>query len=71
MTAQPVLIDCDTGIDDAMALLYLLSSPEVDVRAITSVFGNISADTAATNCLRILELVGRTDVPVARGAIFL
>lgn len=68
MTAQPVLVDCDTGIDDAMALLYLLSSEQADVQAITSVFGNISADTAATNCLRILELVGRQDIPVARGA---
>lgn len=68
MAAQPVLVDCDTGIDDAIALLYLLSSEQADVRAITTVFGNISAATAATNCLRILELVGRPDIPVALGA---
>lgn len=68
MARVPVLVDCDTGIDDAMALLYLLSSDRVDVVAMTTVFGNISAETAAGNCLRVLELCGRDDVPVARGA---
>lgn len=68
MARVPVLVDCDTGIDDAMALLYLLSSDRVDVVAMTAVFGNISAETAAGNCLRVLELCGRDDVPVARGA---
>lgn len=62
-----VILDCDTGVDDAMALLYLLSSPKVDLVGISTVFGNISADMAATNSLRVLELVGRSDVPVARG----
>ena len=68
MARTPVLVDCDTGIDDAMALLYLLSSDTVDVVAMSTVFGNISAETAAGNCLRVLELCGRDDVPVARGA---
>lgn len=65
---EPLLVDCDTGIDDALALLYLLGDPDADLRAITSVFGNTDADTAARNSLRVLELVGRDDVPVAVGA---
>lgn len=64
----PVIVDCDPGIDDALALLYLLHDPDVDVRAVTSVFGNTDADTAADNALRVLELAGRGDVPVAVGA---
>jgi purine nucleosidase len=65
---DPLLVDCDTGIDDALALLYLLGDPEADLRAVTSVFGNTYADTAAENTLRVLELAGRPDVPVAVGA---
>lgn len=64
----PVLVDCDTGIDDAMALLYLLASPQIEVVAITSVFGNNTAARCAHNTLRVLELVGRGDIPVAVGA---
>ncbi len=63
----PVLVDCDTGIDDAMALLYLLRHPDVEVVGITTVFGNNTAAQCAVNSLRILELVGRTDIPVAVG----
>jgi len=65
---EPLLVDCDTGIDDALALLYLLGDPDVDLRAITSVFGNTDAETAASNSLRVLDLVGREDIPVAVGA---
>ncbi len=64
----PVLVDCDTGIDDAMALLYLLAHDEVKLVGITTVFGNNTAQQCATNSLRVLELAGRTDVPVAIGA---
>ncbi|BDI21991.1 nucleoside hydrolase [Herbiconiux sp. L3-i23] len=64
----PVLVDCDTGIDDAMALLYLLRHEGVEVVGITSVFGNNTAAQCATNTLRVLELVGRADIPVAVGA---
>lgn len=64
----PVLVDCDTGVDDAMALLYLLHHDAVDVVGITSVFGNNTAATCAHNSLRVLELMGRTDIPVAIGA---
>lgn len=64
----PVLVDCDTGIDDAMALLYLLGHDRFDVVGVTTVFGNNTAAQCAVNSLRVLELVGRTDVPVAIGA---
>ncbi|MBX3091899.1 MAG: nucleoside hydrolase [Cryobacterium sp.] len=67
-TATPVLVDCDTGVDDAIALLYLLAHPEVDVVGITSVFGNNTARTCALNTLRVLELAGREDIPVAVGS---
>jgi inosine-uridine nucleoside N-ribohydrolase len=64
----PVLVDCDPGVDDAIALLYLLASPEVEVVGIASVFGNNTARTCALNAMRVLELAGRTDIPVAVGA---
>jgi len=68
VTRVPVLVDCDTGIDDAMALLYLLAHEAVDVVAVTTVFGNNTAHQCAINTLRVLELAGRTDIPVAVGS---
>ncbi|MCZ0971844.1 nucleoside hydrolase [Streptomyces albulus] len=65
---RPLLMDCDTGIDDAVALLYLCLTPAVDVRAVTTVAGNTSAERAARNTLQVLEVAGRHDVPVAAGA---
>jgi inosine-uridine nucleoside N-ribohydrolase len=67
-TRTPVLVDCDTGVDDAMALLYLLQRDDIDVVGITTVFGNNTAAACAHNSLRVLELVGREDIPVAVGA---
>jgi purine nucleosidase len=72
MTGSPpktVLVDCDTGIDDAVALLYLLSAPDVEMCAITTVFGNVTAATAARNTLWVLDVAGRTgEIPVAKGS---
>lgn len=66
---KTVLVDCDTGVDDAIALLYLLLDPDVEVCGITTVFGNISAATAARNSLWVLDVAGRSGaVPVAKGA---
>jgi len=66
---KTLVVDCDTGIDDAIALLYLLADPNVEVRAITTVFGNISAASAARNTLWVLDVAGRTgEVPVAKGS---
>jgi inosine-uridine nucleoside N-ribohydrolase len=66
--ATPVLIDCDPGHDDAMAILLALASPELDVIGVTTVHGNQTLDKTTANALRVLELAGRADVPVAAGA---
>ena len=65
---RPVYLDCDPGVDDALALAYLLASPEVDLVGIGSVHGNVSAVDGARNALDLLALAGRHDVPVAVGA---
>jgi purine nucleosidase len=64
----PVLIDCDPGQDDALALLLALGSPELDVLGVTAVAGNQTLDKTTANALRVLELAGRADIPVAAGA---
>jgi inosine-uridine nucleoside N-ribohydrolase len=64
----PVLIDCDPGHDDAIALLLALASPEVEVVGITTVHGNTSLEQTTPNALKILELADRADIPVAAGA---
>lgn len=61
-------MDCDTGIDDAVALLYLCRTPGVDLRAVTTVAGNTSAERAARNTLHVLGTAGRSHIPVAAGA---
>jgi purine nucleosidase len=62
-----MILDVDTGVDDAMAILYALRRPGIRLEALTTTFGNTDVDTATRNTLRILELAGREDVPVARG----
>lgn len=64
---QPVLIDCDPGHDDAVALLLAAQSDAVDLRSVTTVAGNGPLDRTTTNALQILTLADRTDVPVAAG----
>jgi inosine-uridine nucleoside N-ribohydrolase len=66
--STPLLIDCDPGHDDAMALLLALASPEVELLGVTTVHGNQTLDKTTANALRILELAGRSDIPVAAGA---
>ncbi|HET7572205.1 MAG TPA: nucleoside hydrolase [Gaiellaceae bacterium] len=68
MTPVPILIDCDPGHDDAMAILLALASPELEVRGITTVAGNQTLDKTTRNALVVLEVAGRADVPVAAGA---
>ncbi|MEU8649501.1 nucleoside hydrolase [Streptomyces sp. NPDC048737] len=70
MTGQPipVIIDCDTGVDDALALLFAVRHPGLDVRAVTCVAGNTDVDGVVRNTLTVLEQAGAGDVPVARGA---
>ncbi len=64
----PIVLDCDPGHDDAIALLLALASPELEVRAVTAVAGNQTLDKTTRNALRVLELAGRSDIPVAAGA---
>jgi len=66
--ARPIIIDTDPGVDDAMAILMALASPELDVLALTTVFGNAATDRTTRNALAILETVDRADIPVAAGA---
>jgi inosine-uridine nucleoside N-ribohydrolase len=64
----PIVLDCDPGHDDAIALLLALASPEVELLGVTTTYGNQTLVKTTQNALRVLELVGRTDVPVAMGA---
>ncbi len=62
-----IIIDTDVGVDDAMAILLALRSPELRLEALTSVFGNVDLAQTTRNCLKVLEVAGRTDIPVYRG----
>ncbi|WP_421325252.1 pyrimidine-specific ribonucleoside hydrolase RihA [Aeromonas veronii] len=66
--AQPVILDCDPGHDDAIALILAMASPELKVLAVTTSAGNQTPDKTLNNALRILTLLGRDDIPVAAGA---
>ena len=65
---EHLIIDCDPGVDDALALMMALASDEVVVDRITLVDGNVGLDHVARNAATVLELVGRTDIPLHRGA---
>jgi inosine-uridine nucleoside N-ribohydrolase len=66
--SKKVIIDTDPGTDDAMALMLALNSPELDVRAVTVVPGNVTAKQGLDNALRMISLANRCDIPVAAGA---
>ncbi len=67
-SARPIVIDCDPGTDDAVALLLAFAAADaLDVRAVTTVAGNVSAAQTLANALKIRELAGREDVPVHGG----
>src|SRR6202795_3638985 len=66
--ARKIIFDTDPGSDDALALMLALNSPELDVRAITVVPGNVTADMGLENALRMVSLANRCDIPVAGGA---
>src|SRR5438094_697861 len=67
-SASRVIIDTDPGVDDALALLLAMRSPELKIEAITPVAGNVPLDFTLPNALRMVEIAGRTDIPVAAGA---
>ncbi len=62
-----IILDVDTGIDDALAILYALGRENITLEALTTTYGNIDVDIATRNSLQLLELAGRPDIPVARG----
>jgi pyrimidine-specific ribonucleoside hydrolase len=64
----PIILDTDPGVDDAVALMLAAASPEVDLLAITTVFGNVDLETTTANALRLRVLAGLGHVPVAAGA---
>jgi inosine-uridine nucleoside N-ribohydrolase len=64
----PFVLDCDPGHDDALALVLGLARPELELLAVTTVAGNAGLVATTNNALRVLTLVGRTDIPVAAGA---
>jgi inosine-uridine nucleoside N-ribohydrolase len=68
MTPIPIVLDCDPGHDDAIALLLALASPEVELRGVTTVAGNQTIEKTTANAIRVLELAGREEVEVAAGA---
>lgn len=63
-----IIIDTDPGVDDSMAILLAFRSPELKIEGLTTVFGNTGSDVTTTNALRLVELAGHPEVPVARGA---
>lgn len=68
MEAMPVIIDTDPGLDDAIAILLALAMPEIAIRGITTVAGNIGLDLTTRNAGSLLALAGRADIPVIAGA---
>ncbi|AWV44108.1 pyrimidine-specific ribonucleoside hydrolase RihA [Hafnia alvei] len=65
----PIILDCDPGHDDAIALILALASPELDLKAVTTSAGNQTPEKTLRNALRILTLLQRNDIPVAGGAV--
>jgi inosine-uridine nucleoside N-ribohydrolase len=63
-----ILIDTDCGVDDAVAIMIALASPELNVLGLTTVNGNVGVEQVSENVLRLLPFLGREDIPVFRGA---
>jgi purine nucleosidase len=67
VAAQKIIIDCDPGIDDALALVFAHGHPDLDLRGITTVAGNVGLDKTTANALRVRDFIGMRDVPVTAG----
>ena len=67
MGRKKIILDCDPGMDDSMAIVMACKSEALDVLAITTVNGNYPVDVTSKNALKVLEMIGRTDIPVGRG----
>jgi inosine-uridine nucleoside N-ribohydrolase len=64
---KKIILDCDPGMDDSMAIVMAVKSPVLDLQAVTTVSGNYPVDITSKNALKVLELLKRTDIPVGRG----
>lgn len=67
MAKRKMILDLDTGIDDSLAIAYALGAPDVNLIGIMSSYGNVYVEDGAVNALKILELLGHTDIPVYVG----
>lgn len=67
VVARKVLLDCDPGHDDAIAIMLAVADPSIDLIAVTTVAGNVTLEHTTSNALRVLDLIGRADIPVAAG----
>lgn len=65
---KKIIIDTDPGVDDAMAILLALKSPEIELVGLTTIFGNVYTPLATQNALRLVEFAGQPNIPVAHGA---
>lgn len=67
MRRRPILLDCDPGHDDAIAIMLAVADPSIDLRAVTTVAGNVTLENTTRNALWVLDMVDRPDIPVAAG----
>ncbi len=66
--AQQIILDCDPGVDDALAIAYAVGSPQLDLIGITTVAGNVSLDKTTANALRVRDFLGAAGIPVTAGS---
>jgi inosine-uridine nucleoside N-ribohydrolase len=67
MPARRIILDCDPGHDDAIAIMLAVADPGIELLAVTTVAGNVTLDNTTRNALRVLDMVGRANIPVAAG----
>ena len=67
MEKKKIILDCDPGMDDSMAIVMACKSEALDVLAVTTLNGNYPAEVTCVNALKVLEMIGRTDIPVGKG----
>ena len=66
---KKIILNCDPGTDDSLCIIMGLMHPEVELLAVCAESGNLTSDKTSKNALRIMELMGRSDIPVARGML--
>lgn len=69
MEKKKTILDCDPGMDDSVAIILAAKSQELDLLAVTTLNGNYPAEVTSVNALKVIEMLGRTDIPVAKGMV--